>query len=191
MRTVPARLLEAIHSLQKQQNRLVLAIDGPCGGGKSSLAEALSRMFPDSLVIHADDFFLQPHQQTAERLSEPGGNLDRERLMEEVLEPLKKGSYQGHRRYNCQSGGMEGIPGSLRPLSIIEGSYSHHPELRKYCDLAVFLDISAENQLERLRARCQDEALLQRFKSLWIPMENTYFTRFHIREQADVLFFAE
>jgi len=191
MRAVPARLEEAIRTLLDEKSRVAAAIDGPCGSGKSTLAEALSLMFPDSLVIRADDFFLRPHQRTAERLKEPGGNLDRERLKEEVLAPLKQGSYQGHHRYNCQTGAMEPVPGNVGPLAIVEGSYTHHPDLREYYDLAVFLDIGAETQLKRLRARCRDEALFQRFKSLWIPLENAYFSRLQIREQADILIPAE
>lgn len=190
MRTVPPALARRVQALLDAGNAsVILAIDGPCGGGKSTLAEALHAQFPDSLLIHADDFFLQPHQRTAQRLSEPGGNLDRERLQAEVLEPVKAGSYQGHRRFNCQSGQMEDVPGSMRPLIIIEGSYSHHPALRPWYDLTVFLDISGEDQLDRLRRRC-DEAALQRFVAEWIPLENAYFRHFDIRAQADLLLMA-
>lgn len=36
----------------------------------------------------ADDFFLRPEQRTPERLAEPGGNLDRERMKSEVIDRL-------------------------------------------------------------------------------------------------------
>ncbi|MGI6687753.1 MAG: uridine kinase family protein [Christensenellales bacterium] len=166
----------------------LIAIDGPAGSGKSTLAEALRQSFPDSLLIHADDFFLQPHQRTQERLAEPGGNLDRERLLNQVLLPINLGSYTGHQRYNCHTGQMEQVPGVICPLIIIEGSYSHHPDLRGHYDLTVFLDIDSGTQLQRLRARCMDEAILKRFTDTWIPMENAYFERFKVRDQADVLF---
>lgn len=186
---MPPQLEAAIRTLLDQKNQVILAIDGPCGGGKSTLAKAISQRFPDSLVIHADDFFLQPHQRTPERLGEPGGNLDRERLLEEALKPLKAGNYLGHHRYNCQTGEMEEVPGVMMPLAIIEGSYSHHPALRDYYDLAVYLDIDETKQLARLKER--GPAVFAPFPDTWIPMENAYFSCFKIRDRADIRLRAE
>ncbi len=183
-----AQLIARIQKLLENRDRpLLIAVDGPAGSGKSSLAEALHSRFPDSLVIHADDFFLRPSQRSGARLKEPGGNLDRERLMAEVLAPVKAGSYRGHRRYDCQTGQMEAVPGAVRPLVIIEGSYSHHPDLRGYYDLTVFLDIDGETQLQRLKDRCRDAALFARFQDTWIPLENAYFDHFDLRNKADLL----
>ncbi len=185
MRTLPSPLQGRINALLHQKSQVLLAIDGPCGGGKSTLAEAIVRVFPDALIIRADDFFLQPHQRTPQRLSAPGGNLDRERLIEEVLKPLAARSYRGHQRYNCKVDLLEAVPGALQPLIILEGSYSHHPDLSPFYDLKVFLDIGSALQLSRLEKRCEPEALA-RFTDSWIPLENTYFSHFNIRNQADV-----
>ena len=65
---------------------LIAAIDGRCASGKTTAAELLQKQFGWT-VVHADDFFLRPEQRTPERYAEPGGNLDRERLREEVLLP--------------------------------------------------------------------------------------------------------
>lgn len=173
--------------LEARENPVLIAIDGPAGSGKSSLAAALHHHFPGSLVIHADGFFLQPHQRTQARLDEPGGNLDRERLLQQVIIPVKAGRYQGHQRFNCQTGSMEEVPGALSPLVILEGSYCHHPGLRGYYDLTVFLDIDEAAQLQRLKARCPSDTLLSRFKNAWIPLENTYFKHFNIRAKADLI----
>ena len=180
-------LIARIQALLAARDKpLLIAIDGPAGSGKSSLAEALRQPFPDSLVIHADDFFLRPHQRTEARLREPGGNLDRERLLKEVLAPIRAGNYQGHFRYNCQTGEMEAVTGEARPLVIIEGSYSQHPALRGYYGLTLFLDIDASSQRERLSSRLRDEKALARFINTWIPLENAYFEHFGIRRQADM-----
>ncbi len=37
---------------------VVLALDGRCGSGKTTMAAALAEQFPDSIVLHTDD--LQP-----------------------------------------------------------------------------------------------------------------------------------
>ena len=83
-------LLPEIDARLAQGKRTMLAIDGPCGSGKTTLAALLARLY-DCPVFHADDFFLRPEQRTPARFAEPGGNLDRERLLEEVLAPLRQG----------------------------------------------------------------------------------------------------
>ena len=68
--------------LCKQNNLVLAAIDGRCASGKTTLAAQLQQQF-DGSVIHMDHFFLRPHQRTPQRYQEPGGNVDRERFLEE------------------------------------------------------------------------------------------------------------
>jgi len=57
--------------LNQTANRpFLIAIDGCCGSGKTTLANKLAKELNAS-VFHMDDFFLQPHQRTEKRLSEP------------------------------------------------------------------------------------------------------------------------
>lgn len=56
-------ILQKIHKLQKGQAPLVIAIDGRCGAGKTTLAQNLSQELSCS-VIHLDHFFLRPQQRT-------------------------------------------------------------------------------------------------------------------------------
>ena len=83
-------LYRLIERKMKDKNPVLLAVDGRCGGGKSTIAEMLADRYAAS-VIHIDDFFLRPEQRTMERLKEPGGNVDRERFMQEVALPLLEG----------------------------------------------------------------------------------------------------
>lgn len=86
------------------QNRspFLIAIDGRCAAGKTTFAEKLSSIMECS-VIHMDHFFLRPEQRTKERLAQAGGNVDRERFMEEVLKPLKAGKAFTYRSFDCPS----------------------------------------------------------------------------------------
>ena len=83
-------LLHAIDSLMEFTSPLV-AIDGPCGGGKSTLADDLLFNYPGTQIFHMDDFFLQPAMRNEKRLSQPGGNIDYERFLSEILQPLSRG----------------------------------------------------------------------------------------------------
>ena len=96
-------LKKTIEKLLSEKDRVIVAIDGPCASGKTTLAKQLSEGF-DGFVIHMDDFFLRPEQRTKERFSEPGGNLDRERFWEEVLVPFRAEKEFSFRPYLCSKG---------------------------------------------------------------------------------------
>ena len=106
-----------------------LAIEGRSASGKTTLARLLEERY-DATVLHMDDFFLQPHQRTDARLREPGGNVDRERFLEEVLLPLSTEKPIEYRRFDCRAKTIE-PPICLFPkrLTVIEGAYSMHPAL--------------------------------------------------------------
>lgn len=166
------------------KHAFVIAIDGMSGSGKSTFAKALHEMIPQSNLFHMDDYFLRPAQRTEERLAEVGGNVDYERFQDEVLSHLndKDGLY--FRKYDCCTqtlGDRIFVP--WKPVVIIEGSYSLHPYFGEVFDLRLFFEISPEEQRERIRNR-NGEKMLTRFLSEWIPKENAYFEKFHIKNAA-------
>ncbi len=83
-------LEEKLRQQVRQDKPLLVAIDGRCASGKSTLAKDLQKQL-DCNVIHMDDFYLQEHQRTTRRLREPGENVDYERFETEVLQPLLTG----------------------------------------------------------------------------------------------------
>lgn len=177
-------LLDAIDTLMTLTSPLV-AIDGPCGSGKSTLANELLIKYPGAQQFHMDDFFLQPDMRTDERLSQPGGNVDYERFLSQVLQPLARGEEFIYDIYNCQTGSLTPKGVSPAPLYIVEGAYSLHPALRDFYDIKVFLDIDEEIQAGRIRRRNGEMA--ERFFKEWIPLENHYFENCDVRECSDFL----
>jgi len=179
-------LINRIDELTRQKSRVAVAIDGNCAAGKTSLAALLESIFSCS-IISMDDFFLRPFQRTPERLGEPGGNIDYERFLEEVANPLKSGEPLSYRRYDCQTGKLsEPVPAELRPLYVIEGVYSLHPYFDGAYDVRVFLRLDEGEQRDRLLER--NAGLYKRFINEWIPMENEYFERFRISDKCDFVF---
>lgn len=161
------------------KERIIVAIDGPCASGKTTLAAELSARL-SCPVIHMDHFFLRPEQRTPARLSEPGGNLDRERFAEEVLTPLCAGKDISYRPFVCATMTLgEQISVPRAPVTIIEGSYSCHPDLRESYDLRLFTTIDPAEQEQRLLAR-EGKEKLEVFKARWIPMEEAYFKAFDV-----------
>lgn len=177
-------LLQAIARMPRE-NRIV-ALDGRCASGKTTLAEQLADI-TGAGVVHMDDFFLPPSLRRPERLAEPGGNVHYERFMEEVLPALKS---PGAFRYQCfDCSRME--PGAEREvregnLRIVEGAYSCHPVFGEYMGLRVFCDVEPQEQLKRIEQRNGVE-MLENFREKWIPMEEQYIRHFQIRERADLV----
>ena len=166
---------------------VIVAIDGRCGSGKTTLAAALSEKL-DAPVIHADDFFLQKEQRTPERLAEAGGNLDRERLLREVILPLANGEGCAYRPYLCSTGTFgDEVHVPCGNVYIVEGSYSCHPELWEHYGVCVFVTVSPDEQMRRIISR-EGEEKAEMFRSRWIPMEERYFDAFHIMDKCDILY---
>lgn len=176
-----------IRRLLREKERVLVAIDGRCAAGKSTLAESL-RELCDCSVIHMDHFFPQPEQRTAERLNTPGGNVDHERFLQEVLLPLTRGEAVSYRPYDCKIQALTGaIQVASKPVTVVEGSYSCHPSLREYYDLTVFLTVDEAEQLRRIERRNGAEAAIL-FRERWIPLEERYFSAYSVAERCDLRF---
>lgn len=179
-------LYSAVRGLLRDRGRALVAIDGPCCAGKSTLGARLAEAFGGSL-FHMDDFFLPSALRTAERLDAPGGNVHYERFLDEVLTPLSAGRDVVLRRFDC--GRMDFLPGEtvpFRAVTVVEGSYSLHPALRAAYDLRVFLDLSPETQRARLLTREGPEGR-EIFLRRWVPLEERYFGRCGVRACADLV----
>ena len=181
-----SELTARVYALLQTQERVLLAIDGNCCAGKTTMASHLGSLLHAN-VFHLDDYFLQPHMRTPERLSQPGGNVDAERFLEEVLLPAKRGEIALVRKYDCHEDLLLApAPFSPSRIAIVEGAYSLHPILAPYYDLKVFCRIDPELQLSRIRVR-NGEAALKVFQSRWIPLENQYFQALDILSQCDIV----
>ena len=183
-------LLVRIDRLMAEQERVLVAIDGGSASGKTTLGELLQSVYACP-VFHMDDFFLRPEQRTPERFSEPGGNVDRERFLSEVLLPLREGKAVDYRRFDCKTFTIA-PPRRIEPgrLNIIEGAYAMHPDLAPYYDLTVFLAVSAEKQRERILKR-NAPAQAKQFFDRWIPLERRYFDALDVQDRYDLVLSAD
>lgn len=171
----------------RKKKPFIIAIDGRCASGKTTLAERIQRDI-DCNIIHMDHFFLRPQQRTEERLQEPGGNVDYERFVEEVVLPFGQGKPFAYRVFDCKKMNFDSKV-LVRPdvVTIVEGAYSCHPQLWDFYDLRLFLDVKPQEQLNRIRSRNGEKALAV-FRDQWIPLEERYFSEYNIQERCDFSF---
>ena len=177
-------LFAEIDQMLEKQN-VIVAIEGGSASGKTTLGKMFEELY-DCTIFHMDDFFLRPEQRTPERYAEIGGNVDRERFLEEVLIPLHNNMAVNYRRFDCST--MTIAPAvkiTPKKLTIIEGAYSMHPEFEKYYSLSVFLDITKDLQKHRIEKRNSPQ-LAKRFFNEWIPLEETYFEKTQAKKRCDV-----
>ena len=84
---------------QKPTRPLVLALDGRCGSGKTTLANGLAAQLPGCTLLRTDDFYLPPAQRIPDWAHTPCANMDLTRLRDEAL----RLAYAG------QTGGLPGV----------------------------------------------------------------------------------
>lgn len=182
-----AELTEHIRALLTEAaSPVIVALDGHCGSGKTTLAAALAQQFPACCVLHTDDFYLPPAQRVSGWERIPCANMDLERLHRELLLPLCAGQSAVYQAYSCREGAY--LPQTVlspQPLVILEGSYSHHPILCSCETLRVFVTCSKEEQTRRLQAR--EGERFAAFAARWIPLEEEYFARFHVLQNSEFI----
>jgi len=182
-----AVILKEINRLSASGRPLLIAIDGRCASGKTTLAAQLQAACSCS-VIHMDDFFLRPSQRTKARYETPGENIDHERFLAEVLQPLHTGHTAEFCPFDCSTQAFSApVRVEPTPIVIVEGSYSCHPNLWPYYDLKVFLTLPPEVQMARIVAR-DGADYAEVFRSKWIPLEEQYFQTYQLEDRCDLSF---
>lgn len=163
----------------------VLAIDGKCGAGKTTLAQHIGALF-DVDVIHLDSFFLPVDLRTPARFAQPGGNVHHERFLEEVLLGIASQKPFSYRHFDCKTMTYSHTIhiSNTRPI-VVEGSYSLRPDFRPFYTATVYLHVSEQTQVQRILKR-NGPAQFQDFANLWIPREDAYLQAFHIASAAHV-----
>ncbi len=178
-------MLIDIYRKVAEKGSAILALDGFCASGKTTLAKRLANIF-DARVIHMDDFFLPLEKRTPERFAEAGGNVDYERFYDEVVTHLSNESLT-YGVFDCTE--MKVTHQSTlaqTPVTIIEGAYAMHPHFGMYADTLVFMETDSSEQQKRILARNGEEKLT-RFVKRWIPFEQKYEKTFAIRQKCAYL----
>jgi len=177
--------LSKIKSLMEKGNPVIAAIDGRCGSGKTYLAKLIGTLFPCN-ILHMDDFYLPFEKRSRDWTEIPAGNMDLERFLSEVLCPIKTGKQVLYRPYSCKENKI-GEAIRLKPcnLTVVEGSYSHHPLLASEYDLTIFLTCSKTEQRKRLQIREGDRFPM--FEKQWIPLEENYLRHYSIETNSHLV----
>ena len=169
----------------ENSNWKIIAIDGRCTAGKTTLAEIIAKNLK-SKIVHMDDYYLPFYMRTDKIMDAIGGNIDFDRIINEIIIPFRNNKEAWCYPYDCHSNSYK-EKYVIKPyeLLIIEGTYSCHPKLMIYYDYKIFLDINSSEQERRLIKRNPDK--LEIFKKVWIPREEKYFKKYPMPNSGDIV----
>ena len=179
MVTKPAKPTEAsiaiarIETLLAERDCVFVAIDGPCTSGKTTLPRCSTGVSAATCCTWTISSSV-PNSARRNVSPNPAATWTVNGSKTEVLAPLAAGQAAQYRPWDCHTGDFA-VAYAVEPaqLTIVEGSYSMHPALRRYYDCMICLAVDPAEQLRRLERR--NPRMLQRFVDEWIPLENRYF----------------
>jgi uridine kinase len=188
----PARpgtdVADAVRAQAGTDRTTLIAIDGPGGSGKTTLAATVAGLLGGAPVVHGDDFYRPMPEQDRARLDPRQGYhryFDWQRLRDQVLTPLRAGQPARYQRFDWETGELadwhEISPGRA---VIVEGVYAARPELAAYYDLTTYVDTPREVCLDRVRARGQDP---EEWITRWRAAEDFYIRTTRPQSRAHLL----
>ena len=176
----------------RMHSTMLIAVDGGGGAGKStfaaSLCTALTATGASATVVHMDDFF-RPDDK-ARPPAQNGfvdGEMDWERLREQVIAPLKAGHDARYQRFDWPTRTQQewhAVPvgGSV----IVEGIGVLRRELAACYDFRVWVRCPRQLRLERGVARDGEQAR-ERWERQWLPADESFVRLHHPEEAADLV----
>lgn len=168
-------LVNKISAINKKGGTILIAIDGRGGSGKSTLANNLKEKLSNASIVHLDDFAYP--------------NTDRERLLKEVMFPLKKNEPAKYQRFDWGTKQLaewhEIQPGGI---VIIEGVSTLHDTLYKHFDFKIWIECPAEigykRGLERDKIVYKVDTK-EEWLNNWLPEEKRYIEEQNPKNKAN------
>ena len=166
--------------------RVVVAVSGYAGAGKSVLARALVDVLDDAIRVRGDDFLDPPRVR---RRSADWDGVDRRRLRSDVLEPFRADRSASVRTLDWTTGRL-GLPTPLPRASVlvVDGIGIFHPDLLPWFDLTVWVDVDPDVAQSRGMARDQAAGLDHDdlWRHVWTANDREFEQTFSPVAQADI-----
>jgi uridine kinase len=154
----------------------VIAIDGPAGSGKTTLAARLAELLDDPPIVHMDDLY-------DDWADGPDGGAAR--LAALVLQPLTAGMAGSYRRYDwLEKAWAEQRLVPPAPVVIIEGCGAGAQSPTRPPGLLVWIEVSDDVRLRRGLVRDGEEQ--RELWLAWMAAEAAHFARERTRSRADI-----
>jgi len=156
---------------------ILIAIDGPAGSGKTSLANQLASNLKSATTIHMDDLYNGWEDALTATLTR--------HLEEWVLDPLTQHQsvkYQKFDWINSEYG--PSVEVSDVELLILEGVGAAQARIRQQADLTIWIEVGAQIGLARVLNR--DGAQILPYMLKWQERESAHFIKDQTKENCQI-----
>lgn len=163
----------------------LIAIEGFGGAGKSTVAEKLKTALGNAYVIGIDEFIVK---ENILKPSWDNGGFDRSRLEKEVLVPFNSGVPIKYQSLDWESNSLS-EPTQVPKVDylIIEGISTYHPEIEKYYDFKIWVDLPMDEAKRRGHLRDGSNENAANW-DLWHQNDLDYLAKYHPDKRADFVF---
>ncbi len=183
-------IVAAVDQRRAEHDRVVVAVSGYAGAGKSVLARALVDALGDAVRVRGDDFLDPPR---VHRRSADWDGVDRRRMRSEVLEPFRAGRPATVRTLDWSTGRLgEPTPLPHASVLVVDAIGIFHPDLLPWFDLTVWVDVDLEVAQSRGMARDHAAGLDHDdlWSHVWTVNDREFEQVFSPVDQADIRFFS-
>ena len=176
--TIDMKVKQLQDYIDSFNNFTIFALEGKCASGKTTISNKLKNV----TIIDVDEFFLRNELKTTDRLNEIGGNIDYD-LYEECIKKIKPNTSITYKIFDCSTQTYKNKTIEIKNKVLLVGVYSYHQNVRKYIDKLIYLIVSENDQLNRLKQR----PLFNRFINEWVPLENKYYNSYDFISESNIL----
>ncbi|BDE57579.1 hypothetical protein GS894_01460 [Rhodococcus hoagii] len=176
-----ARIVALAHAAHRRHLRhrgrgpILIGIDGPSGGGKSTLAARVAAALDDAPTVRMDDLY-------------PGWDglaAAVPRLVRQVLSPARHGRIPRYRRYDWHRGDYAEWRAVRRHrYLVVDGAGSTCGVAREYFAVRVFVDAHPDDRMRRALER--DGEIFRPHWDRWARQESALFGPDRTRRAAHV-----
>ena len=171
-------ILSAISEISAYKTEpILIAIDGPAGSGKTSLANQLSNKLNSATTIHMDDLYNGWDDALTPTLTR--------HLEEWILDPLTQQATVKYQKFDWTSSEY-GSPIEVRDIEllILEGVGAAQEIIRQKADLTIWIEVGPQIGLARVLNRDGDQLLPYMLK--WQERERAHFLKDQTKENCQI-----
>lgn len=170
-------LAEISKILSINASPILIAIDGPAGSGKTSLANQLASNLKSATTIHMDDLYNGWEDALTATLTR--------HLEEWVLDPLTLHQSVKYQKFDWNTGEY-GPTVEVRnvELLILEGVGAAQAKIRQQADLTIWIEVGAQIGLARVLNR--DGAQILPYMLKWQERESAHFIKDQTKENCQI-----
>ncbi|MHC0551923.1 uridine kinase family protein [Salinicoccus sp. CNSTN-B1] len=180
-------ILNDIKKNQKKDSCIVVGIDGGGGAGKSTFSKALKSNHPDNIdIVEMDDLYKESKFRN-EKDTSIGSNWDLDRVVAQVLAPLKNNNETQYQRYDWDKDMLDNwIDIEKNKIVLVEGCYSLSEKLNSYYDYKIWVESPEHLRLNRGVERDGEENRYM-WEDIWMPDEVRYIQLENPRDTVDLI----